>query len=53
MTTRHDSIVLSVPEDVDKATVERILKEDMESADLEFPLEVDVSFGESWSDTKK
>lgn len=53
ITTRFDSILLAVPKGVDKEDVERILKEDMESADSNFPLEVKISFGPSWGDVKE
>ena len=50
LTTVHDSILLSVPESVDKVLIERIIKEDMESADPNFPIEVKVSFGLNWGE---
>jgi DNA polymerase I-like protein with 3'-5' exonuclease and polymerase domains len=53
ITTRHDSIVLAVPMQVEKDVVSRILREDLESADTEFDLEVEIKVGDSWGTTQK
>lgn len=52
ITTRHDSIVMAVPDKVPQDVVKRVITEDMESADPHFGLQVEVKFGKAWGATK-
>lgn len=53
ITTRHDSISLLVPDDVPREDIERILRENMEGIDENFPLKVDFKYGKSWGSLTK
>jgi DNA polymerase I-like protein with 3'-5' exonuclease and polymerase domains len=50
LTTVHDSIVISFPENTDRQVVDSILKENMEQADPDFNVPVDIKWGLSWGD---
>lgn len=50
ITTVHDSIVMAVPNRVERDVIKRVVKEDLESADPEFGLEVEIKFGNSWKE---
>ena len=48
----HDEVILEVPPD-EKATIEQLVRDVMAgAADLSVPLEVNLSFGDSWATAK-
>jgi DNA polymerase I-like protein with 3'-5' exonuclease and polymerase domains len=52
ITTRHDSIVMAVPDKVPQDVISRVIKEDLESADPHFGLQIDIKFASAWGSDK-
>lgn len=49
----HDEVILEVPPD-EKSDAESLVRQEMADAfELDVPLEVDLSFGRTWADTKE